>query len=666
MKRKRILIVEDESIVALDIEMLLDRLGYQVIDTLSTGEEALDVLEREEIDLVLFDVMLAGEMNGIEAAEKSKSIASVPIIFLTANSNADMLARAKITEPYSYLFKPFDETELQIAIEVSLNNFSLQQEVREQYQMLKAVMNTVPHFIFWKDTDLRYKGCNERFAELAGYESSDNIVGKTDSDCPWPVEQIESFKKTDMEVISTGNAIFNVEESLGENEIVLLCSKVPMRDRSGIVSGVLGIFADITDLKAKEEELVKTKAELEQKAESLGKINNDIRLLYKELEVKSAELMRLNSLKTDFISMVSHEIRTPMNGILGFADLLTATGLDERQQDYVSTIVSSGKVLMRVIDDVLDVSQIESRKLRLEEVEFSLKEIIDETVKVFRRGIEDKGLELNCIIDEAIPQRLRGDPTRLKQIFFNLLSNAEKFTLEGKITFAVEQESVDASGNSIIKVVVEDTGIGMPDEAKATIFELFRQVDSSPSRRYGGNGLGLAIVASLVGMMHGEIEVTSEEDKGSSFTFRIVLAPAKSINQPMFRRGRVGDDVLKNFEGRRVLIVEDNKVNAELIAIFLRGWKMGVDKVVDGISALEKVGSNEYDIVFMDILMPGMDGYEISRRMRRDVGVKVPIVAVTGGVMKENKQKCFEAGMNDFVFKPVSATTLANVIAKWI
>ncbi len=372
-----------------------------------------------------------------------------------------------------------------------------------------------------------------------------------------------------------------------------------------------------------------------------------------------------NQAKSAFLATMSHEIRTPMNGILGMASLLQRTPLDKRQQDFVAKIQTSGEHLLAIINDILDFSKIEAGKIELSPVDFRLEDLVRETWTLVGERARDKGLEqVTECSDPGL--RVRGDKTRLEQALVNFLGNAVKFTEQGRITLRCRVME-ETPADYLLRFEVSDTGVGMTPEQQARIFTAFEQADSSASRKYQGTGLGLAITKRIAQVMGGETGVASTLGEGSTFWLTCRLAKAADgVFAP-------GDDaecaeaiLARDYGGRRVLVVDDEPVNREIMRLMLGNAGLAVDMAAHGREAVEKVRQADYDVVLMDMQMPELDGPGATREIRSLPGRRQPaIIAITANAFDEDRTRCLAAGMDDFLAKPFKAEGLCAVMLRW-
>lgn len=426
---------------------------------------------------------------------------------------------------------------------------------------------------------------------------------------------------------------------------------------------------------------------LEEKATELFHANQELQSLLKNQEIliqqrttqleealKAAE--QANQQKSRFLANVSHEIRTPMNAIIGLTDIVLQSSLEETQQDYLEKVRLSAENLLHLINDVLDFSKIESGHLAIEHVEFSLDNILQQVYQVNDQKASEKNLQFTVSRDISCAGEFRGDPLRLGQILINLVSNAIKFTETGQVNLTVRTLEKSPQQQKLL-FEITDTGIGIPEHRIEQLFEAFTQADDSTTRHYGGTGLGLSICKQLCELMQGNITVRSQPGSGSTFSVTLPFdTPSVSENTFQIRsveRKTVSDTSTqttlseRDFSAARILLVEDNAINTLVATAMLEQFGITPDCAENGIIALQKLDQASYDLVFMDIQMPEMDGYTATKAIRQqDRTATLPVIALTANAIDGDKQKSIQAGMNDYMSKPFRAEDLLHILEKWL
>ncbi|MEW4487621.1 response regulator [Thalassoglobus sp. JC818] len=502
--------------------------------------------------------------------------------------------------------------------------------------LMSSLMDNIPDAIYFKDKASRFIRMSSAQARKFGIESADAAIGLTDADI-FTEEHARQALADEAKIMATGvPMVARIEKETwpDREDTWVSTTKMPLRDSAGEVVGTFGISRDITELK-------KTQDELQQARDSA------------DLASKA---------KSDFLANMSHEIRTPMNAIIGMTELLLDTSLDRSQREYLKIVQESGESLLSLLNDILDFSKIEAGHLELDRRSFDLHQSIGNTLRSLALRAHAKGIELAYSIDPKIPMALIGDVGRLRQVIVNLVGNAIKFTSEGEVVLTIE--AVESTQDLItLQISVRDTGIGIPEDKQALVFDEFQQADSSTTRTYGGTGLGLAISSRLVQLMNGEISVQSEAGSGSTFTFsaQLEIDHAEDSN--------VQPDV-SEIEGARILIVDDNATNRRILTQMLSNWGVQPEAVHSAKAAFEALRqaaetSRPIQAVLLDVNMPEASGFDFAEWVRKEVQFQtLPLLMLTSGGRPGDTERRRELNISAKMMKPVKQSEVFEEIVR--
>ena len=518
----------------------------------------------------------------------------------------------------------------------------------------------MPIGLFLKGADGRMIQMNPACEEQFGYTLQDLHDG--DYSHLHTPEELAAFRARDEETFARGE-LTDFEETirngrLGERRY-LRTFKKPVYDEAGKPAYLIGMSIDITESKHAERALRELNEHLEERVARRTAQLEEARKIAEEASLA----------KGQFLANMSHEIRTPMNGVIGMAYLALKTELDPRQRDYLEKIRFAGEHLLRIIDDILDISKIEAGKLEIEQVPFAMEHVIRTLTTVVTPKATGKELTLECDLDPALPPVLLGDPLRLGQVLINYTNNAIKFSERGSIRVGVRRLMAD-DVRCLVRFEVADEGIGLSEAEMGKLFQSFQQADASTTRAYGGTGLGLAICKQLAQLMGGEVGVSSRPGEGSTFWFTALLgvgsaagaAAQQDANAPV-----VPSASMAALKDARILLVEDNTFNQQIASEILEEAGAAVCVANNGAEALELLRQTGFDCVLMDVQMPLMDGLEATRRIRADPRLAgLHVLAMTATATNEDRARCLAAGMDDFISKPIQPAVMYQSVAKWL
>ncbi|GAB3197286.1 PAS domain S-box-containing protein [Pontibacter aydingkolensis] len=611
------------------------------IYTSGAASEGLRLLQQHSFDCVLLNFSLP-DMNCLEVLESINFLhRTTPVVVITATENAPLTEQALQLGaaeclPISALTPESTPHFIRNAIrlkQAEVERLRTGEKLRSSEEQLEFLVSNTPT-AFW---NIDAKG-NFKFASGMGFEQigihPEDIIGNNFYDVFKAYPRIVGrFKRT-----LSGEVVQAVDET---NGLFFKSHYVPVYDEQGHITGVTGFAVDITERVKNERELLKAK----EVAENSSRI------------------------KEQFLANISHEIRTPMNGIIGLANVLRKTELEPEQQKYLNAIRKSADNLMQIINDLLDFSKISSNQFAFEEVQFNLAELVQDIVDLMDNKAREKQNQLTTHIGDDVPLQVNGDPLRLRQVILNLVSNATKFTQNGKIKILVNALEEHAE-TIVLEFTVEDTGIGIPPEKHKAVFESFNQGSNDTTRKYGGTGLGLTISKNIVEMQGGTISVRSQPQAGSAFTFSI---PFKKVHNPeqLAAESAIEEEeetFLNKLSGIKVLLAEDNEINQLLLTTILANWGVETDVVTNGLDALEKAFSKPYDLILMDMQMPVLDGYEAIEQLRASacVNASLPVISLTAHAAHDEIKKCLASGATAYLSKPFDTNDLFKTIVKLI
>ncbi|WP_147819710.1 ATP-binding protein [Salidesulfovibrio onnuriiensis] len=539
------------------------------------------------------------------------------------------------------------------------------EELRREQQRQIFFMESLPGLVFhiYPDETIRYANryFRKQFGSPGGKHCHEllDCRGTHCSACP-PKEAMSRDRAVEWEWTDKRDRTFHIQYS-------------PMTNSAG-ERMVMALGLDITERKRAEDKLQQAYEELEDRVRQR---THELETANKQLTDKSLRLIEAKKkadaaarAKSAFLANMSHEIRTPLNAILGMTELALKAEDQDSRAHYLQNVLEAGTSLLTVINDILDFSKIEAQKLTLEKIDFSLTTVLDTLMEIHSIQAKGKQLDISCHMDSSVPDCLRGDPSRLRQVLINLVANAIKFTPRGSIHISVRNKPLNGHpGSKAVRLefAVQDTGIGIPEDKQQAIFESFLQADDSVTRKHGGTGLGLAISKLLVDLMHGRIHVQSEPGKGSTFSF---TAEFEAGDPEKIQKGEPAGEpaTLPDMPALSILLADDNALNRKLAATILKEQGHDVTTVENGHDAIALLKAGKFDMVLMDVQMPVMDGITATRIIRDPnsgvIDPEIPVIALTAHALKGDKERFLEAGMDAYLSKPISMKRFLAVIAE--
>lgn len=668
INKTNILIVDDREANLTALEAVLGNSRYNLVKARS-GPEALALAPANSFAVILLDVQMP-VMDGFETAARLRAMyehKDTPIIFVTAINKEDTFVHLGYKAgAVDYLFKPFDDNILRSKVAVFADLYEKNRKIEEQAQLIKytanqerhlrliqleneilkryqSVADSIPHSVWRSKPDgtmdyfnkvwIQYTGLTEYQSMGVGWQSAFH-----DGD-------LRAFLKLWIEKISSGEdfqiecRIRNAAGEMRWNVVHAIAERGPR----GEIVAWLGTCTDISVRKEAEELIIRAQREAD----------------------------AANAAKTNFLANMSHEIRTPLNSILGFSELMLCPDQSEQDRsDHLHTILKNGRTLVKIIDEILDISKVESGHLEMEMSEVDVCSFYAQLKALMEVQAKERGIDLRFSFSTPLPAKIVSDPTRLHQILVNIIGNSLKFTEKGKVEMAVSWKAGPNSSEGALHCEIVDTGIGIEDDQIQNLFQPFSQVDSSRTRKFGGTGLGLALSRRLARALGGDVYIKeSIKDKGSVFVVEVKAAVVPNTgvvttfvksSEPFTASSKNFSDHLKDIN---VLVVDDSVDNRNLISHFLKAAGANVDCAADGIEGVKKALEQDFQVVLMDIQMPNLDGYKATTELRQK-GYQKPIVALTAHAIKQERLNSIAAGCDDHLTKPIDRRTLIESVTK--
>jgi PAS domain S-box-containing protein len=630
-----ILLVEDEQADRMMISKAVNDSGFDADIKFSENvEDALTMTSIYSFDCILLDYYFSNTANGFDFIRTYRARGGdAPIIMITSYNEpalvvesmkmgvADYIAKKDISpesiaKSLNYILRLREAEAHRILAEKAL----LESELR-----LKTIVERSPVIVFTIDANGYFKLFKGKGVSVLSIKP-ENIIGHNITD----IWQHLPITLNDYQSAIKGIS-FNCQTEVNDHHFEV--NYIPVTNPQQKITSMMGVAIDITGFKRNEEQLLNT------------------------IEITEAAAR----IKEQFLANMSHEIRTPIHGIISLIQFLINTQVNDEQKNYLQLISKSADNLLSIVNDILDLSKIEAGKMNIEEIPFDIHETVHSCIATLSIKAREKKLKIYHHIDHSVSQWLCGDPVRLVQILNNLVGNAIKFTEKGEVNVTLTT-TVSNEENSVIQIKVKDTGIGIPASKLPHIFDSFTQAGSDISRKYGGTGLGLTIARKLIEQQNGTIETESRINEGTTFTLSI---PYK-ISQPANTKTMNNTTTIHDLHNMHILVAEDNDINRFIIEKMINSSGARMTFVTSGEETIRAVSAEDFDLVLMDIEMPGMNGYQAAEIIRNELKkTDLPIIAMTGHAMPNEKNKCMESGMDDYISKPFQSGDLSAIIAKW-
>ena len=649
--RPTLLLVDDQPA---NIQVLYQSLvaDYRVLMS-TTGAQALALCRAQLPDLVLLDVVMPG-MDGHDVCRALKADVAtrdIPVIFVTARDDAEQETLALALGAVDFIAKPVNAAVVRARVRTHLG-------LARSNALLAATQAASVEGTLVADQDGGISHMNAAFTRMWSVPDTLTSEGAHTGVLAWMRDQAADADLYDRRWaaalhLPASEDAFDAIELKGDRHLERRCRAYRINASLG---GHVFSFREVTERR-------RTAAQLEALNETL-----ELRILERtsELELATRQAQAASHAKSEFLSNMSHEIRTPINGVVGLAHLALAGDLGPALRDKLQKIRDAGLHLLGIVTDILDFSKIEAGKVAIEDIDFRIEEVFSSVSNQTAAAAESKGLTLVFQLDPALDRALRGDPTRIAQVLLNYVSNAIKFSQQGQVIVRAAPLA-GAACDGMVRFEVQDSGIGMTEAQVALLFQSFHQADNSTTRRYGGTGLGLAISKQLAALMDGEVGAHSALGQGSMFWFTARLADPSSLAAASSADAGGAETPHAAFRGARILLVEDSPLNREVARGLLEAVGAEVHTANDGQQALDCLVKEPFDCVLMDVQMPVMDGLEATRLIRANPDLaRLPVLAMTANARQEDRNHCLDAGMDDFVTKPVLPEVLYACLRKWL
>ncbi len=690
MEKPKILIVEDNLLDQKLLESGLQKMGCRIVGQTAVGEEVLDLAKKTEPDLILMDIELEGEMDGISVTENLSKELDIPVIFMSSYEEESTLQRAKISDPSGYVFKPFKlrelETNISIAIYKKKNERKLKLAHEKQSKLYDSLKNIISRFssirnrkllietidkILEEISDIEYSGLylqdikNEKLIlHLAkGFNKKEKKEAERTAMQREPAKVFHSKK-----IIHLPDIAKNTYKKSAENQrLIAIRSKlyIPVINNDKCI-GVFELASSKPDYFNED-----TIALLTLVSSLSGMVLSSIFYIEKQNEIArelaraKAKAEEANRIKSEFLANLSHEIRTPMNAILGFSQTILSETDNPEFKNKLEAILASGRTLLSLINDILDLSKIETGRLEIVNTPVNLLNIIKEIRQVFSEKISNKSLNFKIKVDENIPNALMLDEIRIRQILFNLVGNAIKFTDKGFVRLKVYCRNSAIKEHKQIIIEIEDTGIGIPKKDHELIFEAFRQGDGNSTRKYGGTGLGLAITKKLAKQMNGELSLESTIGEGT--TFKVTLQDVPVLDNTMSVEYKSEEDPSEIiFEPSTILIIADNQSNIELIKEMIDDNNIRIIEAKNPEVALQRIRADKLNMVFFDLHKPDIKTIDAIKNLKENKYFKnIPVIACTDSIMKDFEKEIINK-FDSHLRKPISKNQIYTELKNFI